>query len=338
MRKPLLLSALATALLVTGPAASQDAKDEAMAEAVFQQALKLFDGGKEAEACPLFEQSFRLDPKASTKMNVALCYEKVGRTASAWGAFTEAATLADKAGQTKRSESAREHQKDLAAKLSKVTLSHTREPAQIALSLDGKALDAVMLGVPLPLDPGKHRVEATAPGYQAWSAEINVPPGPAEVPVPIPALVKKPEPVQAPSATATAPVVTAAPSASHTAAPKPPAETGPSGARIGAYASFAVGGAGLLAGIITGAVAGSMASGLKSRCVGGTCYGQDRNDLATANGMANASNATFAIGGAGAVLGVVLLLASSPSKDEKGEPKVEAVGMGDVGLGVRARF
>ena len=44
-----------------------------------------------------------------TLLNLATCHEKLGRTASAWGEFKEAATLAEKRGEKDRATFANEH-------------------------------------------------------------------------------------------------------------------------------------------------------------------------------------------------------------------------------------
>src|SRR5687768_2630591 len=114
MRKNLLYPMVL--LLALGSSArsssAQDANDKAQAEALFQQGLGLFEGGKTQEACPLFEQSHRLEPKLGTLLNLALCHEKLGKTASAWAEFTEAANLAERRNEPDRVSFARGHVKE----------------------------------------------------------------------------------------------------------------------------------------------------------------------------------------------------------------------------------
>ena len=68
--------------------------NEAAAEALFDEAKKLANDGKFAEACPKFAESNRLDRGAGTLIHLADCYEKNKQTASAWATFKEAASAA----------------------------------------------------------------------------------------------------------------------------------------------------------------------------------------------------------------------------------------------------
>ena len=79
-------------------AQAQSSVDKAQAEHLFQEGLKLFDSGEHAEACKRFEQSQLKDPKPSTLINVGLCHEKIGRTASAWQELVEAKSAAERKG------------------------------------------------------------------------------------------------------------------------------------------------------------------------------------------------------------------------------------------------
>src|SRR3954465_9465866 len=68
--------------------------NRAAAEALFNQGRDLMTAGKFVEACPKFEASQQLDPGLGTMLNLAECYEKTGRTASAWAEYREAIPLA----------------------------------------------------------------------------------------------------------------------------------------------------------------------------------------------------------------------------------------------------
>src|SRR6187200_393022 len=71
------------------------AAEKATAEALFDEALRLMHAGSFAEACPKFEVSQRIEAAVGTMLYLAECYEKIGRTASSWATFREAASLAE---------------------------------------------------------------------------------------------------------------------------------------------------------------------------------------------------------------------------------------------------
>lgn len=97
------LRSIAVATLVAIPRiAAAEGPDVAGAEALFEQGRKLMAQGKVDEACPKFAESERLAPAAGTALNLATCYEKQGRTASAWGMYHEAISLSITSGQALR--------------------------------------------------------------------------------------------------------------------------------------------------------------------------------------------------------------------------------------------
>ena len=77
------------ALLLGATRARADATTEA--DALFDEGLKAMDAGDHAAACAKFGESQRLDPAAGTLLHLGNCYEKVGKTASAWATFLDAA-------------------------------------------------------------------------------------------------------------------------------------------------------------------------------------------------------------------------------------------------------
>ena len=101
------------------------------AEALFDDALKLMRAGKHADACPKLEESQRLDPGIGTLLYLGECYENVGRTASAWASFREAASRAGAEGQSERLKSATERASRLEPKLAYLTIQAAPEARAI---------------------------------------------------------------------------------------------------------------------------------------------------------------------------------------------------------------
>src|SRR5512138_3647032 len=81
---------------------AQPADNTALAEQLFNEGRELGKANNWAAACPKFEASLRYDPAVGTRLNLATCYEKVNKPASAWGQYREAADVAAKQGDTKR--------------------------------------------------------------------------------------------------------------------------------------------------------------------------------------------------------------------------------------------
>src|SRR5262245_55428497 len=82
--------------------------EKAAAEALFDRGLTLLREGKLQEACANLEQSQAIERGIGTMLYLAECYEKSGRTASAWALFREASSEARASRQTERAEAGRQ--------------------------------------------------------------------------------------------------------------------------------------------------------------------------------------------------------------------------------------
>ena len=173
-RAALVASISMSALLSAGGALGQPntPQNKTMAEALFREGKRLMDEGRYPDACPKLAESYRLDPATGALLATALCYERAGRLASAWAAYTEAAARAKQEGSVDREEIARAKATDLEPKLAKLVIE--LEPGAsvpgLSVSRDGVAVGEGVYGMALPVDPGPHVVEAQAPGRKPFSA------------------------------------------------------------------------------------------------------------------------------------------------------------------------
>jgi serine/threonine-protein kinase len=143
---------------------------------MFDEGAKLLDENKPSEACPKLEASRKLDPQIGTTGALAECYEQMGKVASAWSLYREVSERAAKAGERERAEEAAERARGLAPRIPRVTIvvpAASLLPG-LAVTLDGVVLDHGLFGVAMPLDPGPHRIAATAPEHVAWQVELTV--------------------------------------------------------------------------------------------------------------------------------------------------------------------
>jgi hypothetical protein len=177
--------------LLAASARAQSADSSALAEQLFNQARDLVKANKWAEACPKFEASLRYDPVLGTRLNLATCYERIGKLASAWGLYRESMDAAKKAGDTKRADYAQKQATALEPRLPKLAITAPNKPAGFVVKRDGTPIDAGELGVALYVDPGTHEVTATADGHEPFSVTVNLVEGKTET-LTIPPLVAKP--------------------------------------------------------------------------------------------------------------------------------------------------
>lgn len=305
MRRPPMLRrtcVLVLALSLARPAPARAAEPSegstAAAESLFQEGRKLAEAKKYGEACPKFLASHKLAPAVGTLLNLADCYEKNGQLASAWARFHEAIALAQRLNRPDREKIAQARAEKLEPRLVRLTIDARDKSVEV--KLDGDVLDAAVLGTALPVDPGKHTVDASAKGKKPWSTTIEVSEKNRSPSVEVPALEDAP--------------IEAAP------APRPAIDTpdngdgGGSGQKTIGLAVGAVGVVGLGVGAFFGIQASSQWKDAKTHCNASyecDATGVDLTDRARSSG--NLSTISFIAGGALTVLGAVLFF-TAPKK------------------------
>jgi hypothetical protein len=168
--------------------------DKAAAQSLYDEGRKLMTEGQFAQACPKLAESQKLDPGVGTQFHLADCYEHLGQTASAWAGFLEAASSAKSMGQGDREKVARDRAAALAPRLSKLTIVSPGAESITGLEIkrDGAVVGRALWGTAIPVDPGPHTLEATAPGKKAWQGTVQVEGEKASVVGTIPALEDAP--------------------------------------------------------------------------------------------------------------------------------------------------
>ncbi|HVK65656.1 MAG TPA: hypothetical protein VM694_14330 [Polyangium sp.] len=168
----LFLSALFTASLA--PLAIAHAAD---AEALLKEGKKLVTEKKYDEACPKIAEAYKLSPSPATLLDLALCHEKQGKLATAWGEMLDAEADARKAGRADVEARARANSKAIEPKLPRVTVSVAANTPGIEIAINGQKIDLGALGKGRPVDPGEHKIVATAPGRKPWETTLSLKPG-----------------------------------------------------------------------------------------------------------------------------------------------------------------
>ena len=185
-----------------------------MAEALFQEGRRLTSEGRYAEACPKFAESHRLEPAIGTLLNLAACHAAEGKTASAWSELTSALAQGQRANRTDVTDFAQAKWVELLPQLSKLTIevSPDVEVEGLEVRLDGQVLQKPAWGVAAPIDPGKHLLGASAPGYAEWTSEVVL--GAAEAKTQrVPPLAKLPQAPAEPAPTSAPALRAASPAA-----------------------------------------------------------------------------------------------------------------------------
>jgi len=290
--RELACSAVIVALL--HGSAFADPERAAAAIALFDEGRALVARGEFQQACEKFEaaRTYSPTPWVGIALNLADCYEHLGRTASAWVLFREVADLAARNGDA-RAAYASDRAGKLEGRLAFITIAESSSSG-LRISLDGRDLPPGTTSTPLPIDPGPHIVVAEADGFERWSTSIEGRAG-ATVAIVVPVLARA-DPRRPVSAT-----------------PRSIEEDGP---RTRGGLALAVGGAGIVA-LAASLVMGRKAMSLRDRALDGHCTATFRCDgegtrlveLAQDRGIASTVTAVV---GVGAVLGAVVIYKTSP--------------------------
>jgi hypothetical protein len=159
-----------------GMSSSLLAADRTTAQELFDEGKALMASGKVADACLKFDAAAQLSPTPGVRLNLADCWAKLGRAASALSKYDEALGLAERAGDGPAADLARERR---AALLPRVAYLAVVVPEGAALpgleiSRDGEKIAEGKWATPMPVDPGEHEIVATAPGRRRWTTKETV--------------------------------------------------------------------------------------------------------------------------------------------------------------------
>jgi len=166
----------------------------AEAEVLFREGRKLIKDGKLAAGCDKLEASEHIEPSSGTLLNLGDCKEKLGKLASAWGAFAKAEATAKRSGDDKRAAEAHKRAAAIEPRLATLTIEVTRTVDGLVVRRGSEVVDTAVWHTPVPVDPGTYEVVAEAPGFVAWRGQIAIDSGGRRV-ITVPALGRAAPPV-----------------------------------------------------------------------------------------------------------------------------------------------
>ncbi|MFO0759089.1 MAG: tetratricopeptide repeat protein [Byssovorax sp.] len=166
-------AAAALLLFSAGPALAQPSSSKALLE----EGVALMDAGKFDEACPKLARSQEIEPDMKTEFRLGQCYEKLGKTATAWRLYREVVDLAHRASRPDREDFARKAAEAIEAKLARIVVLVPAEVASLpglTVEVDGSAVERAVWERGAPVDPGDHRLVVVAEGRRAWAGRRSV--------------------------------------------------------------------------------------------------------------------------------------------------------------------
>jgi serine/threonine-protein kinase len=287
------LTTIACVLAVGSGVASADNKTKA--DELFKQAKKLMAEKRFSEACPKFEDSYKLDPGIGGELNIGKCYEEWGKLGRAYRAYVDAEKQA-KAASDNREAKIHELVVAIEPQVPRLTI-HVPADADtdgLKVAIDGVDVGTEELAKPQLVDPGPKNVEYSTTAQPKRSKLVPVERGgTSDITLELPK--RKTTPVVDHDKDKDHPVV-AAESPGHTQ-------------RI---AGIAVGGAGVVligvASVITLSARSKYNDALAMHCMNMTnmCDGQGLTDTHDARHTANIATVVGAVGVAAVVGGVVM--------------------------------
>jgi hypothetical protein len=160
---------------------SQPDSTAAIAEQLFDEGREHMREGRWAQACLKFEASRRIEPAIGAQLNLATCYERMGKLARAWGLYREVIDLAGKDDDVGRHDYAQSHAAALEPSLAMLTITvPTERPAGFTVRWDGSPIPPNALGIGLYADPGPHEILVVAPGFETVTKTVTLVEGKAE--------------------------------------------------------------------------------------------------------------------------------------------------------------
>ncbi len=321
------------------------AAETATARSLAVEGLKLAQANNCAEAWPKLERAEKLYHSAVVASRLGECYVNVGRlvegtevlrkvlrepqAADATAALTKALDRAQRV-----LDAAKPRIAGLTVKVAAVS--------EMRVKIDGNVVPSALVDTEVPTDPGEHSIEVTAPGFLKLATRIGVAEGekksvtltlsrdPNATVAPAPAAAAATNgAVAAPSANAGEPARSTVADQSAT----PP--HGPN--RTPAYVSLGIGAVGVATGGVLGILTLKRYKSIHGHCPNDVCTSDQQSDLDSAKRLGNVSTIAFGVGGAGLVLGTVLIFTAGPSNvdhaDKAAKPQFAGLSSPRVALG-----
>ena len=298
------------------------AAETAAARSLAVEGLKLAQAGNCADAVPKLERAEKLYHSAVVASRLGECYVSVGRLVEGTEILRKTLREPQPAEPTPALSKALERaQRALDSAKPRIAGLTVKVAAvqDMTVKIDGNVVASALVDTEIPSDPGEHAIDVSAPGFLRSSTRVSVgegekksvtvtlsrDPNAALVPVVAPAVAG---PTKADASTQPA-------RSGERRAPASPArapERAPN--HTAAYVALGVGGAALATGGVLGVLTLQRHKELKSQCPKDTCTLQQRDELDSAKRLGTFSTVAFGVGGAGLVLGTVLLLTGGSSE------------------------
>ncbi|MBL9025219.1 MAG: PEGA domain-containing protein [Myxococcales bacterium] len=160
----------------TSDPARTRARDPLRADALFDEAIALGDRGQWDLACPKFRESLAADASVGTLLNVASCSLREGNRLQAAREYRRIlemnATTTDPDRKRSVAATAQAALDKLVAELASVGFQVLPARPGVTIVIDGRRAEPLAPGKVTELEPGRHRIEVTAPGFRRLERNV----------------------------------------------------------------------------------------------------------------------------------------------------------------------
>lgn len=185
---------LVSSVVAPGQSEAQSVSEQAAADALFDEGVRLRKAGDHAAACDRFQRSQAIDPALGTLQNIGMCLDEQNQLVAALGTFQKLLDKAEGVRDLERIGVARSNIKSLRKRIPKlqVTVPAASRMEGLEILVNGKAIAQAIYDFPAPVDPGSYVVTARAPRHVIWTKTVELEPR-RTAEVVIPALLKPKE-------------------------------------------------------------------------------------------------------------------------------------------------
>jgi hypothetical protein len=205
VRLPVLFLFIAIATLATSAEAQSDQERTALARSLFEEGVRLGEQGRWQEAADRYRRVLVIRATVQVKYNLALALSNTGAVVEPVELSRQ--VLRDANAPAAAQNDARALLERLEPRVARLTIRLDGDSRGAEITLDDEPVDAVGIGVAMPVDPGAHEVQARRGAEVVASERVEVAEGArAEVTldVPAPAEPVAPSPAETASASVSA--------------------------------------------------------------------------------------------------------------------------------------
>ena len=142
---------------------AREAERIALARALFREGVAHADAGRFSEAAERFRRAHAIHATPALGYNLAAALARLGEVVEASELLR--AVIQHEEAPRPLVEQAQELYDACVARIAQLTIRVTGSMEGVELRIDGSVLDQAAVGVPMPVDPGTHVVDATREGH-----------------------------------------------------------------------------------------------------------------------------------------------------------------------------